>query len=84
MRICQIIDEGNKQVSPTMKKSKSAAKVPKETDQVARIFQDSALNGLNTQDKELIRVLSYQDKNVARMLEEKHTKVPLFSSRWSI
>ena len=43
------------------------------------ILEEAVLKGLSTQDKELIRVLSYRDKNVARMLEEKHTKVLLLA-----
>jgi hypothetical protein len=33
-----------------------------------KLFDESLLNGLTTEDRELIRVLSYKDKNIARML----------------
>jgi hypothetical protein len=39
-----------------------------QTDKLVSIFDETLLNGLSTQDKELIRVLSYKDKNIARML----------------
>lgn len=39
-----------------------------QSDKLVSIFDETLLNGLSTQDKELIRVLSYKDKNIARML----------------
>lgn len=39
-----------------------------QSDKLVSIFDETLLNGLSSQDKELIRILSYKDKNIARML----------------
>jgi hypothetical protein len=52
---------------------------------MSEVFKESLLNGLNSDDRELIRVLSYKDKNIAKLLEDKHNKVIFLSKvlfRW--
>lgn len=84
--MCQIIDKAESgNVAPGPQPAESNVKnQPKVGETVNSIFEETVLNGLSTQDRELIRVLSYKDKNIARMLEEKHTKVGLCGFRWFI
>lgn len=42
---------------------------------VKRVFQRNVVEGLESEDRELIRMLSYRDTNIARLLEKKHEKV---------
>lgn len=43
--------------------------------EVRRLFEKNIVNGLEAEDRELIRILSYKDNNIARLLEKKHEKV---------
>ena len=61
--------EGEEEAMQSQNRPPKKTKNPDDPSPAARIFEDATLNGLSTQDKQLIRVLSYQDKNVARMLQ---------------